>query len=350
MLISVVIPIYNVAPYLQRCIQSVLGQTHRELQVILVDDGSTDGSGALCDQAAAQDPRVEVIHQANAGLSAARNAGLSAARGDCIGFVDADDYVLPDMFAYLLAGMVDNDAQVSACDYFVPQDTPGLPAGPVAGGVVPRGFWPANGTGMLTLGTDDAIALLVSDVVLQNYAWNKLSLASLWEGVRFPEGHVFEDVATTYRVVRRARRVAILPAAKYVYEPLPTGIVRRRSLLNEMDGVRAYGRRMDDLLPSYPQLAGPLADGVLRAMATVWPLSWDDRAALTPEMRERLRASAQFARAHPATPELRASLGVAGRMTLPLLRHPGAWSRSLAAAIYHAYLRRHPEWARTAKA
>ncbi len=355
--VSIVIPVYNVAPYLQRCVESVLGQTHRELQVILVDDGSTDGSGELCDEFAARDPRVEVIHQANAGLSAARNAGLDAARGDCVGFVDSDDYVLPDMFSYLLAGLVEHDAQVAVCDFFVPQGTPGLPMGPVAGSKrdaggaggtgdpTPEGFWPANGGSLRVLGSDDAIALLVADVVLQNYAWNKLYLASLWDGVRFPEGRVFEDVATTYRVLRPARRVAILPEAKYVYEPLPTGIVRRRSVKNEMDGVAAYEQRARDLTPLYPQLKGALTDGVIKAMTTVWPLSWDARSELTAEMREALRESARFARENPASQRLKGSLGMAGRMTLPLLKHPGAWSRALSSAIYHAYLRRHPEWA-----
>ena len=115
--ISVIVPVYKVEPYLQKCIDSILAQTFRDFELILVDDGSPDNCPAICDAAAGKDERVRVIHRKNAGLSAARNAGLSAARGEYIGFVDSDDYIAPQMYQTLYDAMVKNDAQLAICNY-----------------------------------------------------------------------------------------------------------------------------------------------------------------------------------------------------------------------------------------
>ena len=103
--ISIIIPVYNKEAYLERCLDSVLAQTHKSLEVLLIDDGSTDGSPAICEKYAKKDPRIRVLTQENAGASAARNAGIEAAGGDYIGFVDADDWIEPGMYAALLEGI-----------------------------------------------------------------------------------------------------------------------------------------------------------------------------------------------------------------------------------------------------
>ena len=103
--ISVIVPVYNVEGYLARCVDSILGQTYENLEVILVDDGSRDGSGALCDAFARQDHRVKVIHKPNGGLSSARNTGIDAAQGEYLAFVDSDDWLEPDAYAQMLARM-----------------------------------------------------------------------------------------------------------------------------------------------------------------------------------------------------------------------------------------------------
>lgn len=121
--ISVIVPIYRVERYLCRCIESIVAQTHENMEIILVDDGSPDGCGAICDQYAQRDGRIVVIHQENAGVSAARNAGLRIATGEWIGFVDGDDWVEPDMYAYLLKLAQTHGAGVSQCGLF--QDEPG---------------------------------------------------------------------------------------------------------------------------------------------------------------------------------------------------------------------------------
>lgn len=115
--ISVIVPVYKVEPYLQKCIDSILAQTFRDIEVILVDDGSPDNCPAICDAAAEKDERVRVIHQKNGGLSAARNAGLDIARGEWIGFVDSDDYIAPEMYQTLYNTAIKNDAQLALCSY-----------------------------------------------------------------------------------------------------------------------------------------------------------------------------------------------------------------------------------------
>lgn len=114
--ISIIVPVYNCAPYLSRCIDSILAQTCANLELLLIDDGSTDDSGRICDCYAAADTRVQVLHQVNAGVSAARNAGLEIASGDYIGFVDADDWIDPTMFETLLRHAQDQNAQIVMCD------------------------------------------------------------------------------------------------------------------------------------------------------------------------------------------------------------------------------------------
>ena len=116
-LISIIVPVFNTEPYLRRCVDSVLVQTHGNLEVILVDDGSTDGSGEICDEYVIADARVRVLHQSNKGVSAARNAGLDIATGEWVGFVDSDDWVLPSMYKELLDAAVASGKQMSSCGY-----------------------------------------------------------------------------------------------------------------------------------------------------------------------------------------------------------------------------------------
>lgn len=116
-MISIIVPVYKVEKYLPKCIESLINQTYRDIQIILVDDGSPDGCGAICDTYAAKDSRIQVIHQQNSGVSAARNAGLAVAIGEYIGFCDSDDYVSPNMYQCLLDNMTNSNAQIAICGY-----------------------------------------------------------------------------------------------------------------------------------------------------------------------------------------------------------------------------------------
>ena len=116
-LISVIVPVYNVEQYLEKCLRSILTQTYSALEIIAIDDGSSDNSGRICDQLAMQDKRIKVIHTANKGVAAARNTGISIANGEYISFVDSDDYLEPDFYEYLLSLMIKSNADISYCSY-----------------------------------------------------------------------------------------------------------------------------------------------------------------------------------------------------------------------------------------
>ncbi len=122
-MISVIVPVYNVEPYLAGCLDSILSQTYRDLEILLIDDGSTDRGGTICDEYAAKDPRIRVFHTENRGLSAARNRGLDEAKGEYVGFVDSDDRIDPDMFEYLLEAAERTGADVTECGVFVEYPT-----------------------------------------------------------------------------------------------------------------------------------------------------------------------------------------------------------------------------------
>ena len=203
--ISVIVPVYKVEKFLPRCVDSILGQTYRELEVILVDDGSPDGCGAICDAYAAKDSRVTVIHKENGGLSSARNAGLDRAKGEYIAFVDSDDWIEPEMYGHMLALTEKYDAKlVCAGRYDVSEKT-----GEKKVGLCPRKEEAVSAEEMagrifLWQGCDSS-------------ACDKLYHRSLLESFRYPEGKVCEDVPVTYRIVLAAGKAVLCDRPFYNY-------------------------------------------------------------------------------------------------------------------------------------
>lgn len=203
-LISVIIPIYKVESLLPRCIDSVLVQTHRNLEVILVDDGSPDGCGAICDAYAAKDPRIRVIHQENAGLAGARNAGLEIARGEYYGFVDSDDHIAPDMYETLLSAMAEEDADIAVCGRYLEM---------ASGELVPMFDFSES----LVFDAREGVRRLLLSDGLDAAAWDKLYRADFWEYTRYPTEYVSEDVPVTSRLLARAKRIVHCGRPLYYY-------------------------------------------------------------------------------------------------------------------------------------
>lgn len=310
--ISVIVPVYNVAPYLRACVDGILAQTYRNLEIILVDDGSPDECPGICDEYAARDGRVRVIHKPNGGLSDARNAGLDVATGDLIGFVDSDDVVEPRMFELLAEAMAAEGAQVAGCNFY---------------DLTSEGRGKEHGVSQRrVLGPHDVVRLLIHDDELQNYVWNKLFDARLWQDVRFPVGQRYEDVNTTYRLLEHAGRTVLIPQPLYGYRLREDGIVGSRTLAAELDCVRANYERCEALLPRYPEERAQLVDGVLKAAVNAWPLIWAQRASLTERERAGLCELAAFVREWASESSLRERLGVIGRLTLGLCEYPTGWS------------------------
>ena len=180
-LLSIIVPVYKVENYLQKCIDSILAQTFTDFELILVEDGSPDGCPALCDAAAAKDARIRVLHQKNGGLSAARNAGLDVARGEWIGFVDSDDYIAPEMYETLYKAVQNTGADLALCDYAA-VDEAGIPCLPPYTGLAQRIF---TGRELLKRATN----------TMAQPAWNKLYRRAIFAQLRYPEGKLNEDIA-----------------------------------------------------------------------------------------------------------------------------------------------------------
>lgn len=178
--ISVIIPVYNVCNYLEKCVASVINQTHKELEIILIDDGSTDGSGELCDKLMDLDSRIIVVHQDNQGLSVARNTGLEIAKGDWIAFLDSDDWIEPDMYEVLLELAYEQSADIVSCSTHRCESE----ATPI----------PELDNSILVLKDGQIVEGLISNEILRFEVWNKLWKRSLIGDVRFIPKQVSEDV------------------------------------------------------------------------------------------------------------------------------------------------------------
>ncbi len=170
-MISVIVPIYKVEPYLQQCVDSILNQTYSDLEILLIDDGSPDRCGEICDEYAKKDKRIRVFHTENRGLSAARNLGIQESTGSFLGFVDSDDWLDNDMYEVLLDRIVDTQADISGCGFYTELSTN------------PK---TSNLEETIYSGVESEIALL--DGKVSNYVWNKLYRRDVFRNVSFPEG------------------------------------------------------------------------------------------------------------------------------------------------------------------
>lgn len=212
-LVSIIIPVYNVENYLQRCVDAVLQQTYRELEIILVNDGSTDRSGDICDYYAKEDARIKVIHQANAGQSVARNAALKAVNGKYICFIDSDDYVSLNYIETLYRWLTGSDADISICEYVK-----------FTGELADAADIPAESKERVQYNNVQLIKNMhtVADE-LYVVMWGKLFKRELLEGIRFPEGRICEDLAVLYRIFDRAERAVYVNKTMYYYFRNNTG-------------------------------------------------------------------------------------------------------------------------------
>ena len=191
-LVSVIVPIYNTEKYLDRCIKSIVNQTYKNLEIILVDDGSTDNCPSICDNWAKIDSRINVIHQKNSGVSAARNAALDLASGEYIGFVDSDDFIEPDMYSLLVQKSVDTDAGCASCgfvfDYIDGRDSV----------LIKSEDFVLNG--------EDILKNYIADKLIRPETANKIYKKSLFDNVRFnPDIHYAEDLLINYELLKNAK-------------------------------------------------------------------------------------------------------------------------------------------------
>lgn len=227
-LISLIVPVYNVERYLDRCMESILQQTYRKLEIILVDDGSTDSSPAKCEEYAKKDSRVKVIHKPNGGLSDARNAGLKIASGEYIGYVDSDDWIELDMYARMYAACIEHGAQLAVCRYYSEYKDRTVSGG--NGSIVP-------------LSRDELLKIYIGghdQYVIYNSVWSKLFRRDLVRGMVFPKGRNSEDIMYTTRAFCMTKQAVYLDQCFYHYV-----LDREGSIMNE----RQYERMFRDEIP-----------------------------------------------------------------------------------------------------
>ncbi len=245
-LISVIIPVYNVEKYLVRCVDSIRAQTYSHLEILLIDDGSTDSSGVLCDETAKEDKRIRVIHQKNGGLSSARNTGMAHAKGKYISFVDSDDWAKPDMIEYLYSLIQKFHCRMSVCKNVV----------------VKNGHEYSSDAGCeFKLSAHDCIeSLLYNKEIAGPSAWAKLYESSLFDTIKWPEGKLFEDIGTMHQLFEKSGMAACGGLSKYYYFIRDDSITTSSFSRRKLDMLEMTDKMTRDVLAWYPDLKR----GVLR--------------------------------------------------------------------------------------
>lgn len=240
-LISVIVPVYKVEAYLDKCISSIVNQTYKNLEIILVDDGSPDNCPAMCDDWAEKDSRIRVIHKENGGLSDARNAGMAVATGELMGFVDSDDTIHPDMYRLLYESMVENDSDISACGVEMVWED-GSPSRIL------------TKSGCCVLEQEEAMRAVIEESWLQQPVWYKLYKTALIHDIPFPVGKYHEDVFWTYQAVGSAKRVSVFDTPCYYYLQRSGSIMEESYSLKRLDAVEGKMLRIQYVQDKYPDM------------------------------------------------------------------------------------------------
>ncbi len=266
-MISVLVPVYNVEKYLRRCLDSILKQTYTDYEVVLVDDGSTDQSGSLCDAYAAEHDCIRVIHQKNAGLAQVRNVSLAAARGEYITFVDSDDAIEPTYLEVLMRDLQETGADISICSWSEVSDD----------GVRTELTWDLKEQGFQIWTTQQAVKSLLYQKGIDNNTWGKLYTRAVLQDVVFPAGRVYEDIAVAYQIFLKGKRICYRPEALYLYTSNTTGISQSAFTPRRMDLIDMAEGMYLDIERRFPDYLRAAQARLLRAYIHVY-LQIPDRA------------------------------------------------------------------------
>ena len=249
-LISIIVPVYKVEKYLDKCIESIVNQTYKNLEIILVDDGSPDNCGVMCDAWAEKDSRIKVIHKENGGLSDARNAGMEIATGKYIGFVDSDDCIAPEMYELLHGRIVADGSDIAACGVEMVWED----------GTESRML---TRQGDCVLDTCAAMEAVIDESWLKQPVWYKLYKTDLVRDIRFPVGKYHEDVFWTWRAVARAAKVSVFDTPCYFYLQRSSSIMGEKYSLKRLDGLEAKCLRHREIAEKIPELS-------VQTLSSIW--------------------------------------------------------------------------------
>ena len=239
-LISVIVPIYNVEKYLRKCIDSISNQTYRNLEIILVDDGSPDNCGKICDEYAKEDKRIRVIHKKNGGLSDARNAGIDIATGKYITFIDSDDYIENDYVNYLYDLIKKYNCDISICAYKLKVEDKINDFG--------KKYCEEKMT------TEKCLERMLCERGFTVSAWAKMYKSDLFNDVRFPIGKICEDNGTTYKLIKKCKNIIYGNIGKYIYIVRDDSIMNSKFSLKKMDLIELTDIMAEELDKDFPIL------------------------------------------------------------------------------------------------
>ena len=244
-LVSIIIPVYQVEKYLDKCVASVVNQTYTNLEIILIDDGSPDNCPAICDKWKSRDPRITVIHQQNGGLSVARNKGLKLASGEFIGFVDSDDWIEPEMYKILLTALLETEADIAFCKF--QSETESTKA--------VRSKQASNERKIYS--RKEALEMQLRGHIA-SAVWNKIYRRNILSNISFPEGKICEDHLWTPLVIGNAKLIVCVNHSLYHYFQRPDSLIRNNKLAVKrgLDRIELCKQRTNYIRKNYPALAG----------------------------------------------------------------------------------------------
>lgn len=240
-IISVIVPVYNVEKYLNRCVDSILRQTLSDIEIILVDDGSTDQSGNICDTYAEKDSRIQVIHKENGGLSSARNCGIEKAQSPYIGFIDSDDYIAEDMYEVLFNEIVCEEADIVMCGLYDCYEG----KQPIVNEKKEK----------LVLNSKEAIKMVMEAKKTTVSAVNKLYKREIFETIRYAEGKIAEDAFAIVEVLMKANKIVYTSEQKYYYIHRKHSITTCNFREKDLDIIEAYKKNKILIENNFPEIS-----------------------------------------------------------------------------------------------
>ena len=281
--VSVIIPVYNVSLYLEKCLNTVINQTYKNIEIILIDDGSTDNSGIICDEFAKKDNRIIVVHQNNMGLSGARNSGIKLSTGNYICCIDSDDFVSLDYIEILLQALNSNNTDIAACGVVYCDNQENI----IRSQAVDK---------KIVLYSDEQLkTMMLDDRRLSTVAWGKIYKRFLFDDVEYPIGKYHEDIYTTYKLLSKAKSTIVISKAMYYYRQSPNSItheVFNLKHLDSLDGCIERKKYIDIYHPSLNKVASAtIAYSACKILEKMFACNYTDKkieARLRSEIRKNL--------------------------------------------------------------
>lgn len=241
-LITVIVPVYNVEKYLEKCVNSILNQDYLNLEIILVDDGSIDRSGIICDELSHKDPRIKVIHKKNGGLSDARNAAIDIMSGEYVTYIDSDDYIEKNYISYLVYLIKKYNVEISICNFKYVTET---------GSLINKVY---DSGKEIEYSKKDALEKILIGHEINTSASMKLYKADLFLDIRYPKGKLYEDISTTYKTFLKTERIIYGDRSLYVYLCRDGSITKQSFSIKRLDAIENLKMMCDEIESVYPEL------------------------------------------------------------------------------------------------